>query len=484
MSDDKGVEAGKEAKGPFYNVERGGFNKSEHYSKQQVRILVQSVLANSVNLSTLIGSGASMPTVPLMGSVFSEYRDSLEGEDKTSLDKKIEEFLKKRASDNQTTLSESTDANSEEVKKESENFKDIEPFLSWLDYRVLGGVDEAKDSALYKSIVTSLLKKIREGDAEEEQENSGKNKDSDEDNIGDAEEEQESSGKNKDSDEDNICNVSNNYRKVIQGLGESRRVVNAQSNGHYDVVNLFTTNYDLCHERALESSRYAYTDGFTNGIKSTFSMTEFHRRPADLENRFKDHLELVNPFFRLVKLHGSINWKSDSENSQIIRTQIVNDIDDEADWQDVLISPTSSKYALTQNEPYSDLFREFVNTLAVPNTVLFTAGFSFGDDHIAKLILDALARPDFTLYAFVSKPIASDVNRNGLSKFYAKAKSANAYFIYPYKDAAGKEIDEDAPLKFSDVADFFAPTIFTYTDAEDSDTALHTDVDSKRGGKE
>ena len=463
MSDDEGVEAGEEVKGPFYNVERGGFNKSEHYSKQQIRILVQSVLANSVNLSTLIGSGASMPTVPLMGSVFSDYRKSLKDQGKTNLDRKIEGFLKKRASDNQTTLSESIDAGSGGLKKEIENFKDIEPFLSWLDYRVLGGVDEKEDSAMYKNIVAFLLKKIREGDANEQQEDSGKDKDS---------------------DKDNVCNVSNNYRKVIQGLGESRRVVNAQSNGHYDVVNLFTTNYDLCHERALESSRYAYTDGFTNGIKSTFSMTEFHRRPADLENRFKDHLELVNPFFRLVKLHGSINWKSDSENSQIIRTQIVDDTDDEADLQDVLISPTSSKYALTQNEPYSDLFREFVNTLAVPNTVLFTAGFSFGDDHIAKLILDALARPDFTLYAFVSKPMISDASKNGLSAFYAKAKSANAYFIYPYKDAEGKELDEDAPLQFSDVADFFAPTIFTYTDVEDSDATLHIDVDTKKGGKE
>lgn len=463
MSDYEGVEAGKEVEGPFYNVERGGYNKSEHYSKQQIRILVQSVLANSVNLSMLIGSGASMPTVPLMGSVFSEYRKSLNGEEKENLDKKIGEFLNKRDNDNRATLSKSTDTNSKKLTKEIENFTAIEPFLSWLDYRVLGGVNEAEDSSLYKSIVASLLNEIREGDAKEQQENSGKDKDP---------------------DKDTVYNVSNNYRRVIQGLGESRRVVNAQSNGHYDIVNLFTTNYDLCHERALESSRYAYTDGFTNGIKSTFSMTEFHRRPADLENRFKDHLELVNPFFRLVKLHGSINWKSDSENSQIIRTQIVNDIDDEADWQDVLISPTSSKYALTQNEPYSDLFREFVNTLAVPNTVLFTAGFSFGDDHIAKLILDALARPDFTLYAFVSKPIVSDANRNGLSKFYAKAQSANAYFIYPYKDAAGNETDEDAPLKFSDVADFFAPTIFTYTDAEGSDTALHTDVDAERGGKE
>ena len=463
MSDYEGVEAGKEVKGPFYNVERGGFNKSEHYSKQQIRILVQSVLANSVNLSMLIGSGASMPTVPLMGSVFSEYRKSLKGKEKENLDKKIEEFLNKRADDNQVTLSKSTDMNSKELTKKIENFKDIESFLSWLDYRVLGGVNDAEDRTLYNSIVATLLNKIRDGDAKEQQENSGKDKDS---------------------DKGNVYNVSNNYRKVIQGLGESRRVVNAQSNGHYDIVNLFTTNYDLCHERALESSRYAYTDGFTNGIKSTFSMTQFHRRPADLENRFKDHLELVNPFFRLIKLHGSINWKSDSENSQIIRTQIVNDVDDEADWQNVLISPTSSKYALTQNEPYSDLFREFVNTLAVPNTVLFTAGFSFGDDHIAKLILDALARPDFTLYAFVSKPIVSDASNNGLSSFYAKAKSANAYFIYPYKDEEGKETDEAAPLKFSDVADFFAPTIFTYTDAEDSDTTLHIEADAKRGGKE
>lgn len=462
MSDYEGVEAGKEVEGPFYNVERGGYNKSEHYSKQQIRILVQSVLANSVNLSMLIGSGASMPTVPLMGSVFSEYRKSLNGEEKENLDKKIGEFLNKRDNDNQATLSKSTDTNSKKLTKEIENFTAIEPFLSWLDYRVLGGVNEAEDSSLYKSIVASLLNEIREGDAKEQQENSGKDKDP---------------------DKDTVYNVSNNYRRVIQGLGESRRVVNAQSNGHYDIVNLFTTNYDLCHERALESSRYAYTDGFTNGIKSTFSMTEFHRRPADLENRFKDHLELVNPFFRLVKLHGSINWKSDSENSQIIRTQIVNDIDNEADWQDVLISPTSSKYALTQNEPYSDLFREFVNTLAVPNTVLFTAGFSFGDDHIAKLILDALARPDFTLYAFVSKPIASDASNNGLSAFYAKAKSANAYFIYPYKDAKGKETDEAAPLKFSDVADFFAPTIFTYTDSEDAEATPHIDVDAKRGGK-
>lgn len=456
MSSVEAAETDEEGKGPFYYVERGAINDPKQYSKQEIRILVQSVLANSVNLSTLIGSGASLPAVPLMGTIFQKYRDSLKnvpGEPsktggKDPLDCKIEDYLGKIADDNEVPSSEDSDVDSSIHTTEIKDFKDIEGFLSWLDYRIKGGVDGAKDDiTLYRNIVSFLLEEIRSGDAAEQINDSGK---------------------------DNVDSVGNNYRKVIQGLGESRRIVNAQSSGHYDVINLFTTNYDLCHERALEASRYAYTDGFTNGIKSTFSMTEFHRRPADLENRFKDHLELVNPFFRLIKLHGSINWKSDKENSQIIRAQFSDNTDSKADLQDVLISPTSSKFALTQNEPYSDLFREFVNTLAVPNTVLFTAGFSFGDDHIAKLILDALARPDFTLYAFVSKPIISEANHNGLSAFYSKAKSPNAFFIYPCEDAEEAK-KGNSPLLFSDFADFFAPTTFTQSKTEDTEMKLPED---------
>ena len=95
-----------------------------------------------------------------------------------------------------------------------------------------------------------------------------------------------------------------------------------------------------------------------------------------------------------------------------------------------MIAPMSSKYALTQNEPYSDLFREFVNILAQPNTVLFTTGFSFGDEHIANLIKEALARPDFTLIAFIGNPTDRD-KRDGLKKFFDSVQSPNAYFVYP-----------------------------------------------------
>ncbi len=59
---------------------------------------------------------------------------------------------------------------------------------------------------------------------------------------------------------------------------------------------------------ALESSGYAYVDGFSNGLIPTFNPREYHRRPIHLDERFRDHYELVNPFFRLYKMHGSINW--------------------------------------------------------------------------------------------------------------------------------------------------------------------------------
>lgn len=98
--------------------------------------------------------------------------------------------------------------------------------------------------------------------------------------------------------------------------------------------------------------------------------------------------------------------------------------------------------------PYSDLFREFVNCMAVPNSILFVSGFGFGDSHISNLIESALDRTDFTLYVFNENPIQ---NKNGLHDFYFKVKSSpNAYFISPV---------DGGPLTFGDFAYFMQPNI-------------------------
>lgn len=65
-----------------------------------------------------------------------------------------------------------------------------------------------------------------------------------------------------------------------------------------------------------------------------------------------------------------------------------------------MIYPTPLKDRTTLMVPYSDLFRNFESSLLKQNSVLITLGYSFADDHINRLILNALAIPTFKLIVF------------------------------------------------------------------------------------
>lgn len=379
-------------------------------TKNQVRDFVQLILQRSVNISTLVGSGASCAAIPLMSTTLEEY---CEEKKKTDNGKRLEEIRK-------------------EIRKENKNEKDIELIFTKIEQKINGGASGKEgDENLKRDLMKNFIQSIYSGYSEEQKENHE--------------------------------SVLEDYIRVIHGLGRSRQILARQQRTTFDIINLFTTNYDFFHEKALERSRYAYTDGFSNGLDNIFSDREFHRRPIDLDDRFRDHLQPINPYFRLVKLHGSINWekikKNDGEFVHRVpvdfekSTQALNNPDDSNESDDlsrVLIAPTKSKFALTQDMPYSDLFREFVNCLAVPNSILFVSGFGFGDSHISNLIESALDRTDFTIYVFAEDPLNS---KGGVSDFYKKVNSSpNAYFISPYNQGSN-------PLKFSDFAYFMQPSI-------------------------
>ena len=55
-----------------------------------------------------------------------------------------------------------------------------------------------------------------------------------------------------------------------------------------------------------------------------------------------------------------------------------------------MIFPSSDKYAQSYQEPYFELFTKFQELLRYPNTLLITAGFSFSDFHIAKMVIQAV----------------------------------------------------------------------------------------------
>lgn len=156
-------------------------------------------------------------------------------------------------------------------------------------------------------------------------------------------------------------------------------------------INVFTTNYDLYNEEALDSLCFPYNNGFAGTYLRRFNPASYKYAYVEDMNLSRDVWERVPNFFNLYKLHGSISWYK--KEGQIYEKNYADIKSDET----VMIYPTPLKDRTTLMVPYSDLFRSFETALLKQNSVLITLGYSFSDDHINRLILNALAIPTFKL---------------------------------------------------------------------------------------
>ena len=84
----------------------------------------------------------------------------------------------------------------------------------------------------------------------------------------------------------------------------------------------------------------------------------------------------------LLKIHGSLTWEQDGD--EIIRK------DKNSIKEPIMVFPSSNKYMQSYERPYFELFSKFQALLRKQNTVLITAGFSFADNHISRMIIQAL----------------------------------------------------------------------------------------------
>ncbi|MGU7949998.1 SIR2 family protein [Streptococcus suis] len=84
----------------------------------------------------------------------------------------------------------------------------------------------------------------------------------------------------------------------------------------------------------------------------------------------------------LLKIHGSLTWEREGE--EIVRK-------DKSNIKDpIMVFPSSNKYMQSYEKPYFELFSKFQALLRKQNTVLITVGFSFADNHISQMIIQAL----------------------------------------------------------------------------------------------
>ncbi|MDQ0195364.1 SIR2 family protein [Paenibacillus wynnii] len=329
----------------LYHLRNGiDINEGNDFKNQKKDIsnVLKQVCSKSDNLHFLLGSGCSLPAIPLMGNTFMALKRS------------------------------QPDLNDILGKYKEEN-KDIEGFLNHLNH----GLNFLEpDSYQYNKIEEAfnitkkfILKTINL-------------------NYNVKQDDQLLKG-----DADTLATLElylRFYRSVFSYRDFNKQV---------SPINIFTTNYDLFSEVALEKIGIHYTNGFKGFVSRRFEPSVFRLRLVDEENRYKEKWSAVRRFVKLYKIHGSIDWKYDEHDQTIKQSKNVN-----TDFsQEILIYPTVHKHLESQQSPYSELFREFTNNMQKRNSTLIVIGYGFPDEHINQLISQSLQQDDFNLIVFGNK---------------------------------------------------------------------------------
>jgi len=176
----------------------------------------------------------------------------------------------------------------------------------------------------------------------------------------------------------------------------------ASRSGTRDRLHLFTTNYDRYIEAGADLAGLRLLDRFVGTLSPIFRASrldvDLHYNPPGIRGEPR-YLEGVA---RFTKLHGSVDWVHC--NGDIRRIGLPFGAEDiapylqalglkEATALQLMIYPNPAKDVETLFYPYSELFRDFAAAICRPNSTLFCYGYSFGDEHINRIIEDMLTIP-------------------------------------------------------------------------------------------
>ncbi len=154
---------------------------------------------------------------------------------------------------------------------------------------------------------------------------------------------------------------------------------------------IFTTNYDLLIEKAMEFNHIPYFDGFVGAYEPFFW-------PESIEKNINSS-DLTFNWIRLWKIHGSLNWafrkEVSDESSKIIRVGRT-----EKPENELVVYPSKEKYNLSRKQPFIAYFDRLKNYLLQGETLFIFSGYSFSDQHINEIIFNGL-RQNPRLYSIV-----------------------------------------------------------------------------------
>lgn len=182
------------------------------------------------------------------------------------------------------------------------------------------------------------------------------------------------------------------YRAFVIQLIEILNLSNSRQTPR--TVNLFTTNYDLFLEKAidiaLQSHRFVFNDGASGYFTRKLESSNYNRTVS--YKGLNDNYTNEFPSVTLIKPHGSMNWEKIDE-SILIRNYVVEN--------PYVVKPTGKEERDTfLSNHFHEMLRVFQLELDKPQSVLFVIGFSYQDSHIAKMVKRAIQNPELMIYNF------------------------------------------------------------------------------------
>ena len=138
---------------------------------------------------------------------------------------------------------------------------------------------------------------------------------------------------------------------------------------------IFTLNYDLLIENALEKASLPYFSGFVGNVRPFFI--------TDSVDDFQG-IYVKQSWIKLWKLHGSLNFIKDSDDKIYIDNNGSNKS------ENLLIYPSMDKYLSSRKAPFISYLDRLRKYLIDKEKIVFVLGYSFGDAHINEVIVNGL----------------------------------------------------------------------------------------------
>lgn len=202
--------------------------------------------------------------------------------------------------------------------------------------------------------------------------------------------------------ERNLINAEAEHRALAFNYLVSFLMSFASRTGTRDRLHIFTTNYDRLIEAGAEVAGLHLLDRFVGSLAPIFRSSrldlDLHYNPPGIRGEPR-YLEGVA---RFTKLHGSLDWVD--WDRTIRRLGIPFGAEDIEPYLKLtgagvlngarlMIYPNAAKDRETSFYPYAELFRDFAAAVCRPNHTLVVFGYSFGDEHVNRVIEDMLSIP-------------------------------------------------------------------------------------------